>query len=69
MSSADENQGAPREPGHSGYAYSSPDLAYGSASVGESSAQRNFRDYLLILRERIWYIIVVFLVVVSVSVL
>lgn len=32
---------------------------------GESSMQRGFRDYTLILRERIWYVIVVFLVVFS----
>ena len=32
---------------------------------GENSVQRGFRDYVLILRERIWYIIVVFLVIFS----
>jgi succinoglycan biosynthesis transport protein ExoP len=32
---------------------------------GESSMQRGFQDYALILRERMWYIIVVFLVVFS----
>ena len=32
---------------------------------GESSMQRGFRDYALILRERMWYILVVFLVVFS----
>ncbi len=30
---------------------------------GETAAQRTFRDYLLILRERIWYVVVVFLAV------
>lgn len=30
---------------------------------GETSAQRTFRDYLLILRERVWYVVVVFLAV------
>lgn len=39
---------------------------YGAAGYGaDSSIQRGFRDYLLILRERIWYIIVVFLIVFS----
>src|SRR5690606_35384123 len=43
--------------GYAGYSA----VGYG----GESSVQRGFRDYALILRERIWYIIVVFLVVFS----
>ena len=40
---------------------------YGYGGYGESdgAAHRSFQDYLLILRERIWYIIVVFLVVLS----
>lgn len=46
--------------GYGGYAgYSA--VGYG----GENAVQRGFRDYALILRERIWYIIVVFLVVFS----
>ena len=48
------------EYGYSGYGgYSA--VGYG----GENSVQRGFRDYMLILRERIWYIIVVFLVIFS----
>ena len=43
--------------GYSGY----DTVGYG----GESSMQRGFRDYALILRERVWYIVVVFLVVFS----
>lgn len=39
--------------GHESYGYGEPDNA----------PHRNFRDYLLILRERMWYVIVVFLVV------
>src|SRR5665213_238468 len=42
--------------GNSGYGY-----AYGSAS--ETTVQRTLQDYVLILRERIWYIVVAFLVV------
>lgn len=49
--------------GYSGYAGYSP---YGYEDKG-GAAQRNFRDYLLIFRERIWYIVVVFLVVFSSS--
>ncbi|WP_221029415.1 GumC family protein [Actomonas aquatica] len=47
--------------GYGGYA------GYGSGGYGEGegTAHRSFQDYLLILRERIWYIIVVFLVVFS----
>ena len=45
--------------GSGGYGY-----GYGDGA-GSSSAQRSFYDYLLILRERIWYIVVVFLVVFS----
>jgi capsular exopolysaccharide synthesis family protein len=30
---------------------------------GETAAQRTFRDYVLILRERVWYVVVVFLAV------
>ncbi len=41
--------------GYGGYGY-----GYGG---GEGGAQRSLNDYLLILRERIWYVVVVFLVV------
>lgn len=37
---------------------------YGGGS-GEGAVQRSFQDYLLILRERVWYIVVVFLLVFS----
>ncbi len=43
--------------GYSGYSA----VGYG----GEHSVQRGFRDYTLILRERIWYVVVVFLIVFS----
>jgi polysaccharide biosynthesis transport protein len=39
-------------------------VGYGEGDAG-TGVQRTFQDYLLILRERIWYIIVVFLVVCS----
>lgn len=44
-----------------GYGYNQEDYGYGA----EGSPQRTFRDYLLILRERMWYVLVVFLVVVT----
>ncbi len=38
---------------------------YGGYGDADGTAHRSFQDYLLILRERIWYVIVVFLVVLS----
>ncbi len=44
------------------------EVGYGySGEAGGGQIQRTFQDYLLILRERIWYIVVVFLVVFSSS--
>jgi succinoglycan biosynthesis transport protein ExoP len=46
--------------------YSGSYSGYSAVGYGtENTVQRGFRDYTLILRERIWYIIVVFLVVFS----
>ena len=52
-------------PSDSAYGY-----GYGANDAGdpENAPHRNFRDYLLILRERMWYVIVVFLVVFSATV-
>lgn len=48
--------------------YSAVGYGYGDeGDAGGSQAHRTFQDYLLILRERIWYIVVVFLVVFSSS--
>ena len=49
-----------------GAGYSAGGYGYGEGGGG-GSVQRTFQDYLLILRERIWYIVVVFLVVFSSS--
>src|SRR4051812_36467573 len=51
-----------------GYAgYSAAGYGYGDGGGGGEGVQRTLQDYLLILRERIWYIVVVFLVVFSSS--
>lgn len=48
--------------------YSAAGYGYGDGGGGGGGGvQRTFQDYLLILRERIWYIVVVFLVVFSSS--
>lgn len=62
MSSSQKDQG-PGSYGQADYGYGYG--GYGAYSEGESSAHRSIQDYILILRERIWYIIVVFLVVFS----
>ena len=49
-----------------GYSYGGNYAGYSAVGYGDSGAasvQRSFQDYLLILRERIWYVVVVFLVV------
>ena len=44
--------------------------SYGAAvGSGETTVQRGFQDYVLILRERVWYIVVVFLLVFSSAVI
>lgn len=48
-------------PAEGSYGYGGEEYGYGP----ETSPQRTFRDYLLVLRERIWYVVVVFLVVVT----
>lgn len=45
--------------GYGGYA------GYSAVGYGENAVQRSLQDYMLILRERIWYIVVVFLVIFS----
>ena len=54
----------PADYGNNGYGYG---YGYGDSGHGESSAQRSLNDYLLILRERVWYVVVVFLVIFSSS--
>ena len=47
---------------YGGYGYGSGSPGYG---YGETTMQRTLQDYLLILRERLWYIVVAFLIVVA----
>jgi polysaccharide biosynthesis transport protein len=64
--SKETNEGGGYAQGYGSYAgYSAS--GYGYEEGGGSTVQRTFNDYLLILRERIWYIVVVFLVVFSSS--
>jgi succinoglycan biosynthesis transport protein ExoP len=71
--SKDQEPKQPRENSGYGYSYggnyggySAAGYGYGESGRGEA-VQRTLQDYLLILRERIWYIVVVFLVVFSSS--
>jgi capsular exopolysaccharide synthesis family protein len=64
--SRQQNEGGGYSQGYGNYAgYSA--TGYGYDEGGGGGLQRTLQDYLLILRERIWYIVVVFLVVFSSS--
>ena len=52
---------------YAGYSAIGYGYGYGDGEGGGGQVQRTFQDYLLILRERIWYVVVVFLVVFSSS--
>ena len=71
MDSSDSKRSKDNSSGSSGYSgYSTAGYGYGYGygyGGGDSTnpVQRSFQDYVLILRERIWYIVVVFLVVFS----
>jgi len=55
-----ENKAGSAEPyTYYGTSYS----GYSAIGHGENAMQRGFQDYLLILRERVWYIVIVFLLV------
>lgn len=65
---SESEKNAPRENGEGNGGYAGyPAVGYGGyGDPGDvNSVQRTFQDYLLIVRERIWYIVVVFLVVFS----
>jgi succinoglycan biosynthesis transport protein ExoP len=61
----DRNPSSPRREERGGYSYAGGDNGYAAVGYGDTPAQRTIRDYALIVRERIWYVIVVFLVVFS----
>lgn len=64
-SSQKQDPGQPGSGANYNYNYGTAYSGYSAIGYGESAAQRTFQDYLLILRERLWYIVVVFLVVLS----
>jgi len=47
--------------GQYGYGYG----AYGGYGQGGAGPQRSLQDYLMILRERVWFVVLVFLIVVA----
>ena len=60
------NQNAGEQPSYGyGYGYGGGPLQYGTGMEEDVQPQRGVKDYLLILWERIWYIIIIFLVVFS----
>ena len=74
--STDSGPKLPKGSGGSGYSYGGNyagysavgyGYGYGGEEDGRTAAHRTLQDYILILRERIWYIVVVFLVVFSSS--
>jgi len=71
--SSEQGAKQPQEGSGYGYNYGGNYAGYSAIGYGDGGenggghAQRTFQDYLLILRERIWYIVVVFLVVFSSS--
>jgi polysaccharide biosynthesis transport protein len=68
--STEPGQKLSQESSSYGYTYAAGGYGgYGESGDSGSSAQRTLQDYLLVLRERIWYIVVVFLVVFSSAVI
>src|SRR5438309_4460957 len=66
--SKDPDSKPPQEGSGYGYNYGGSYAGYSAVGYGDAggaNVQRTVQDYLLILRERIWYIVVVFLVVFS----
>ena len=63
------NYGNPQYYNHGSYRYggNSGSGSYGYGSYGEESEeqgpQRNFKDYIFLIRERIWYLIIVFFII------
>ena len=67
----DLNSGGYGYSGGSSYGYGSGygDGSYGGSGYGSGAPQRSFKDYFLMFRERIWYLIVAFFIIFSGSIL
>ena len=52
-----------------GYYYYDSGYNYGGSGGPDLGPQRSFQDYLLIVRERIWWILVIFVLVILVTTL
>lgn len=67
----DLNSGGYGYSGGSSYGYGSGygDASYGGSGYGSGAPQRSFKDYFLMFRERIWYLIVAFFIIFSGSIL
>ena len=52
-----------------GYGGGYGDGSYGGGGYGSGAPQRSFKDYFLMFRERIWYLIVAFFIIFSGSIL
>jgi hypothetical protein len=55
--------------GNYGYGGGYSDGYYGGGGYGSGGPQRSFKDYFLMLRERVWYLIVAFFIIFSGSIL
>lgn len=65
----DSNLKADKNSGQAYSYYGTSYSGYSTVGYGETQVQRNFHDYVLILRERIWYIVLVFVLVFSAALL
>lgn len=55
--------------GYGGYGYGGDGYGYGNGGSYGGTPQRSFKDYFLMFRERIWYLIVAFFIIFSGSIL
>lgn len=55
--------------GAGGYSYGGGNYGYGSYGGGDQGPQRSLKDYMLIFRERIWWLIVAFFIIFSGAIL
>lgn len=70
MTPPDPHSNPAKENRGQGYSYYGTGYSgYSAVGYGESQVQRTFQDYILILRERVWYILLVFVLVFSAALL